>query len=483
MSSRRPTLFLLCAVAIFGFISAANAQSGKVQTPPPSLRKKKASPVRKADTPWLVTVRHDVKLSELTASCREKGITATVIDGKHGPNDVVVVNITTGVVVDGGGYVLTQLANIAPDCVRPTLTVRTQDKVEFTAEFIGIDGATGLSVLRVPGLAIAAPTTADSTGDNQSLRTVMPEFRRMPLEPHGGIIDPTPEPPQLIVNESLLANSSDNVIKPVSPIEPNCGVALDGENRIIGVVQPNDGHGKLFRFLPIATVKKALSRIISAGKSIPRGWLGIDAKSLTAVPDAERQRYRIQTRSGVLVTSVMPRSPAAAAGLQTSDVIVAVESHPIDSRRGLTDDIAGRPAGDQMRITVERNGQQQDILITLGAKEEAVEAGVQALPEQLALGFIASEITPQVGQEIGAPSGGVLITQVTPDSAAAQAGLKTGDIVISANGQPTLQRDGLSTAIFSTPPPTVTLEVVRDRKTIRLELPILTAPPAEQPKR
>lgn len=475
MFSRLTTLVLLCA-AIFGSTVIANAQSGKVQAPT-VIRKKKAS---QAQTPWLVTVRHDVKLAELTASCKEKGITATVLDANRGPDDVVAINITTGLVVDGGGYVLTQLANIAPTCVRPTLTVRTQDNLEFSAEFIGIDGATGLSVLRVPGLAIAAPPTADAIMvGNQSVRTFMPSFQRPTEEPHGGTFDPsTPEPPQLIVNESLLANTSENVMKPAVPIEPNCGIAMDQQNRIIGVVQPNDGRGKLFRFLPISTVKKALSRIIAAGKSIPRGWLGIDAKSLTSIPSNERSKLRIRSNKGVMVTAVAPQSPAEAAGLLTSDIIVAVENKPIDSRRGLTDNVAARAAGDQMRVTVERNGQQQEILITLGSKEDApvTEGETQLLPEQLALGLVTSEMTPQLAEYLGAPAGGVMIVHVTPESSAAQAGLKAGDIIISANGQPTPQRDGLSLAIFATPPPIVKLEVVRDRKTIQLELPVPTAP-------
>ncbi len=477
MFSRLTTLALICA-ATFGSTVIANAQSGKVQAPT-VVRKKKAPQSQKAETPWLVTVRHDVKLAELTASCKEKGVTATVLDANRAPEDIVAVNITTGLVVDGGGYVLTQLANIAPTCVRPTLTVRTQDNLEFSAEFIGIDGATGLSVLRVPGLAIAAPPTADATiTSNQSVRTFMPSFHRSTDEPHGGTFGPiTPESPQLIVNESLLANT-DNVIKPAAPIQPNCGVAMDQQNRIIGVVQPNDGRGKLFRFLPISTVKKALSRIVAAGKSIPRGWLGIDAKSLTAVTPDERSKLRIRSSKGVMVTSVTPQGPAEAAGLLPSDVIVAVENKPIDSRRGLNDNLSARSAGDQMRVTVERNGQQQEILITLGSKDDApvAENETQLLPEQLALGLVTSELTPQLAEYLGAPAGGVMIVHVTPESTAEQAGLKAGDIIISANGQTTTQRDGLSMAIFSTPPPVVKLVVVRDRKTIQLELPVPTAP-------
>lgn len=478
MFSRLTTLALICA-ATFGLTVIANAQSGKVQAPT-VIRKKKSPQSQKAETPWLVTVRHDVKLAELTASCKEKGITATVLDGNRAPNDIVAINITTGLVVDGGEYVLTQLANIAPTCVRPTLTIRTQDNLEFSAEFIGIDGATGLSVLRVPGLAIGAPPTSDAPmAANQSVRTFMPSFQRPTDEPHGGTFGPTtPEPPQLIVNESLLANTSDNVIKPTAPIQPNCGIAMDQQNRIIGVVQPNDGRGKLFRFLPISTVKKALSRIVAAGKSIPRGWLGIDAKSLTAVPAEERSKHRIRSSKGVMVTSVLPQSPAEVAGLLPSDVIVAVENKPIDSRRGLTDNVSTRAAGDQMRVTVERNGLRQEFVITLGSKEDApvAEGETQLLPEQLALGLVTTELTPQLAEYLGAPAGGVMISHVTPESTAAQAGLKEGDIIISANGQPTTQRDGLSMVIFATPPPVVKLVVVRDRKTIQLELPVPTAP-------
>ncbi|MCS7078503.1 MAG: PDZ domain-containing protein [Chloracidobacterium sp.] len=436
-------------------------------------------PARKADPTgvgqWLVTVTHHVTMGELTA-VMEDAATAAVLDGACAPTDIVLTNVTTGVVVDAEGHVLTQLANLPPGHKNPTIVVQTHDRQTFRARFIGRDGATGMCVLHVPGLPVAPPPVASiappkpkfsvretrTPGKPPTVRIMLPMFRPTTAS----TLHSRPEElPPLVWDEIVTDWETELLLAP--PAEANCGVAVDERNRLVAIVQPKD---RRLRVLPMEDVRRVTQRIIAAGQSVPHGWLGIEGKTLTTFPADERARLSVQSAYGVVVTAVVPGSPAEEAGLTPGDVILKADGRPLESRRELNEVVVGHAAGDVLELVVERAGKPRTCRVTLGSPEEA--PTLKPPPaEHLAIGLITSDMTPQLAAFFGA-AGGLLVTHVVPDSPAAVAGFRSGDVITAVDGQPVHSSEDLSAALLRSMSrdgeTSVTLDIIRERQAQRL---------------
>lgn len=124
--------------------------------------------------------------------------------------------------------------------------------------------------------------------------------------------------------------------------------------------------------------------------------------------------------SGVLVVGVMPGGGAAAAQLQQGDFILSVDGQEISDPQQLIQTVENKKPGDQLALTIWRNGEKIERKVTLGAQNEHSRRANRAW-----LGVGLS----------GEPGGGVAISQVRPQSPAAQAGLQAGDVLLALNGQ------------------------------------------------
>jgi S1-C subfamily serine protease len=124
--------------------------------------------------------------------------------------------------------------------------------------------------------------------------------------------------------------------------------------------------------------------------------------------------------SGVLVVGVMPGGGGAAAELQRGDFILAVDGQEISDPQQLIQIVGNKQPGDQLDLTIWRNGEKIERKVTLGAETEDARRANRAW---LGVGLA------------GEPGRGVAISQVRPQSPAAQAGLQAGDELLALNGQ------------------------------------------------
>jgi serine protease Do len=180
--------------------------------------------------------------------------------------------------------------------------------------------------------------------------------------------------------------------------------------------------------------------------------------------------------SGVRIDDVDPDSPAEKAGLREGDVVVEFDGERVRSARQFTRLVQETPDGRTVKIAVMRNGQKQTLDATpenrvtmdFGADADRLREEVERslrefrveppifryddrgprrfeyrLPERVMpfmgsrgrLGVTVQSLTPELEEYFGARNGGVLVSSVTPDSAAAKAGLKAGDVITSINGR------------------------------------------------
>ena len=193
--------------------------------------------------------------------------------------------------------------------------------------------------------------------------------------------------------------------------------------------------------IPVDLAKPILGQLRATGK-VTRGWLGVSIQPLT---DELAKSFGIKGTQGALVASVSDDSPAAKAGFKPGDVIVTFDGKNVEGPRVLPGIVANTPVGRAVPVVVLRDGQRQTVSVTVGSLADSKEARVAAgektpAPDSRAtekLGLALQELTPELAKQLGVQSAkGVVVTEVKPDSPAAQAGIAAGDVIREVNRMP-----------------------------------------------
>ena len=188
----------------------------------------------------------------------------------------------------------------------------------------------------------------------------------------------------------------------------------------------------------------------SASDTATRPWLGVQMQPLT---DELRDEFKFKGQ-GVLVTRVVPDSPADKAGLKRGDVITSLDTRTVDSPAALSDLVAKSKAGQSVQLRIVRDGKTQTLTAKLAEQEEERDFDVQPghdmddmeirVPHDLDLGGMGmwggmgrgrlgvrvESLNRDLGGYFGVPDGkGVLIVEVMKDTPAEKAELKAGDVI------------------------------------------------------
>jgi C-terminal processing protease CtpA/Prc len=151
---------------------------------------------------------------------------------------------------------------------------------------------------------------------------------------------------------------------------------------------------------------------------------------------------------GVMVREVDPGSPAARAGLMKGDVITRVNGREVENPHALVDVLARHRPGESVTFHVMRGDREQKLPVTLGERRQAFsrEPGDRAeegnAGTQKGMAFLGveavgmDELTPRFKQRMGIThEEGAVVLEVMPDSPAAKAGVRHGDVITEVNGQ------------------------------------------------
>jgi serine protease Do len=266
-----------------------------------------------------------------------------------------------------------------------------------------------------------------------------------------------------------------DVIQTDAPINPgnSGGVLLDDEGRVMGVTAQIDSPVRasvgIGYVIPSNIVSRVVPELIKSGK-YDHAWLGISGGSL--IPDLATAMNLQSDQRGALINQVSAGSPAEQAGLRGSsnettingqsvnvggDVIIAIDNEPVKTFDDLVAYLTSSTGVDQtVTLTILRDGQQQDVKVTLAARpttEARQQQAEQQLPEmpqvpqdqrrssptagQPWLGIQGLSITSDIVNDLELPSNqtGVLVESVRSGSPAEQAGLQGGTKSITVGGQ------------------------------------------------
>jgi serine protease Do len=221
------------------------------------------------------------------------------------------------------------------------------------------------------------------------------------------------------------------------------------------IISPTGGSIGIGFAVPSNSAMQVIDQLKQYGET-RRGWLGVHVQNVT---DEIAESLGLDEPKGALVATVSPDSPAAAAGIQPSDVILSFDGQAIENMRSLPRAVAATPIGKSVAVQVLRKGETLDVNVTVGqlpVSEEAADDATQdesgdnqdTAPEQeellgLSIAPLTDELRSQYG--IGQTIEGVVITEVKPDSPAAQKDVKPGDVIVEVTQEKVKQpRDVLA---------------------------------------
>jgi len=184
--------------------------------------------------------------------------------------------------------------------------------------------------------------------------------------------------------------------------------------------------------VPINQAKWIMEQILKYGK-VKRGRLGVVIQPLTP----ELAKY-FDVNYGVIVTQVLKDSPAEKAGIKPGDIIIAVNGKKVEDPNDLQKYIMRTMPGKKVKITIIRDKERKTLEVIVGSwDDEELEPGnLQKL--EIKYGLIVKDITPQLVERYRLPKVpyGVIVYGVKFGSPADEAGLRSGDIILSVNRQP-----------------------------------------------
>ncbi|MFH1755905.1 MAG: PDZ domain-containing protein, partial [Candidatus Latescibacterota bacterium] len=175
------------------------------------------------------------------------------------------------------------------------------------------------------------------------------------------------------------------------------------------------------------------------------GYLGVTLQSLT---DEIIEGLHLKVRRGVLVSEVLDDSPADEAGVEEGDVIIVYNGEKVDTPKELIKLVQKTSVGEKVKLKVARDEDTKTIVVTIGEKPEAFAfqvPGIKGMPDKMIsilkpgvqLGVKIQDLeNGDLAEYFGVEEGeGVLVIGVIDDSAAEEAGVKAGDVIIGLNDE------------------------------------------------
>ena len=372
----------------------------------------------------------------------------------------------SGFIIDADGTVVTNNHVVNNS---ESVSVTLSDGTQLPAKVIGRDARTDLAVLKIDA-GHALPYV--NLGDSAKVRPG--EWVVAMGNPFGlggtvtaGIVSAS--------GRDIGSGPYDNFIQIDAPInQGNSGGPLfTQDGHVVGVnsaiISPSGGSVGIGFAIPSDMVRTVVAELKTDGH-VTRGYLGVGTQPVTPAM-ATALHLPAADKGGALVAQVEPDSPAAKAGLQPGDVIRAVDGKPVADPRELAVDVADIHPGSAARLDLLRDGATQTVSVTIASmKTDTVAANDGgAGQEQQGVGVALAPLTPELRGQLDLPArtSGAVVANVKPDSPAAEAGIRQGDVIVGVGSAMVASPSDAARAIRSAAHKdhVVALRILRDGQT------------------
>lgn len=337
-------------------------------------------------------------------------------------------SLGSGFIIDREGYIVTNNHVIEG---ADEIKVRLANEKEFDAEIVGRDPNTDLALIKIKGASNLVPL---KLGDSDKL-------------PVGGWVVAMGSPfglEQTVTAGIVSAKGRvigsgpyDDFIQTDASINPgnSGGPLLNMNAEVVGINTAIVAQGQGIGFAIPVNMAQGIIDQLKAHGSVTRGWLGVGIQNLT--PEMA-EYYGLKEEKGVLVAQVFEGDPADKAGIKAKDVIIEVDGQPVNSSRELTAKIASIPVGKKTPITILRDGKEKTVYVEIAKRDDSEIMANREPQDNGELGIRIADLTPQMARRFGhsETEKGVLVVGVEPGSKAAEAGVRSGDLVKEVNRKP-----------------------------------------------
>ena len=223
------------------------------------------------------------------------------------------------------------------------------------------------------------------------------------------------------------------------------------------------------------------------------GWLGVYTQT---VDKDLKEAFKLESDHGVVVTNVVPDSPADQAGLKSGDIILSFGGQDLTSADQLAELVSKHESGEKVHLTVLHKGHEKDIVATIRSREDnnltGNYLGQMGNPNTITKSFVyknsefqdtyigvsLQNLSSQLGDYFGVKDGkGALVTDVMDNSPAQKAGLKAGDVIVSIDGKDVEGPSDVRKAVGEkSKGEMLNIGVMRDHKTTELAVQVEETP-------
>jgi serine protease Do len=349
-------------------------------------------------------------------------------DGGGQPSEVK--SLGSGFIISADGYILTN-QHVVKDA--DEIVVRLQDRRELVAKLVGSDKRSDIALLKID--ATGLPVLNIGSSENLKVGAWVLAIG----SPFGFDHSVTAG----IVSAKGRSLPSDNYVPFIQTdvaINPgnSGGPLFNMEGQVVGVnsqIYSRTGGSMGISFaIPIEVAMKVVEQLKTTGH-VARGWLGVQIQDVTR---ELAESFGMKKPQGALVSKVLPKSPAEAAGLQVGDIITDYNKQEIVSSSSLPPLVGATKIGDSATLKLIRQGQSKDVQVKIGTLPDEDEP-VAAAPEPESkefnrLGLSVSGLSAEQREQLEVKQNGVLVREVKP-GAAFDAGIRRGDVILRIQDQ------------------------------------------------
>jgi serine protease Do len=339
----------------------------------------------------------------------------------------------SGVIVTPDGYILTN--NHVVDRANQ-IRVELTDRRSFVAKVVGTDEPSDLAVLKIE--AAALPTLP--VGDARKVRV-------------GDVVLAIGNPlgvgqtvtMGIVSAKGRATGVSDggfeDFLQTDAPINQgnSGGPLVDTRGELVGInsqiLTPSGGSIGIGFAIPADMAQNVMQQLIKTG-TVRRAKMGVTVQGVTS---DLAQSLGLKDVRGALVSGVESGSPASKAGIERGDVILTFNGEPVSDSNSLRNRVASSQPGSSANVTLLRNGREETKQVVLGelagarlASNDREDGGNRGR-----YGMTVTPLTPDVARELGVRAkSGLVVEGVAPASAASEAGIREGDVIVEVNRQP-----------------------------------------------
>ncbi|HUC49739.1 MAG TPA: Do family serine endopeptidase [Xanthobacteraceae bacterium] len=347
----------------------------------------------------------------------------------------------SGFFISADGYAVTN--NHVVDHAK-SVQVTTDDGTIYTAKVVGTDPKTDLALIKVDGksdfpyvnFASNPPKVGDwvvAVGNPFGLGGTVT----------AGIVSAR--------GRDIGAGPYDDYVQIDAPINKgnSGGPAFDVDGNVIGVntaiFSPSGGSVGIGFDIPADTAKMVVAQLKKNGH-VTRGWIGVQIQPVTAdIADS----LGLKKAEGAMVDEPQKSSPAAKAGIESGDVITAVNGNAVKDARDLARTIGMMAPDTEIKLDIMRNGQPKTISLTLAqmpTDQRVASADHGGSERPSGVPHLGLQVAP-ASDVAGAGSKGVVVTGVDPDGPAAEHGFQAGNVILDVGGKVVANADDVRQAL------------------------------------